>query len=525
MLIKNGTIVDGNLRKAYRGDIRIRDGMIVALGDAIHDDDPLVIDAADRIVAPGFIDTHSHSDLRLLIDSKMEPKVRQGITTEIIGQDGISMAPLPIGYIDTWRKNIAGLNGESDLIDWKYRNTLGYLNQLATKKIQTNVGYLAPHGNIRMEAMGLAKQKATQAELGRMKDIVRREFESGALGLSTGLIYVPCAYGDREELTALSEVVAEYRKILVVHQRSEADTILESMDEMIDISRKTGVRLHFSHFKICGQKNWRQLDKVLDKLDQAIAEGLAITFDQYPYIAGSTMLGVILPPWAHDGGTDRLLQRLRDSVARKKMAEDIKNGIAGWDNFIDFAGYEGIYITSVKHAVNETVVGKNLLEIGEIRGKEPLEAAMDLLVEEENAVGMVDFYGKEQHLIQILRRKEGNVCTDGLLSGKPHPRVYGSFPRVLARYVKEQPILSLEEAVHKMTFKAAQTFSLSGRGAILEGYHGDLVIFDFDRVRDLGTYQEPAQYPLGIETVIINGAIVYDGQTVIPAGKGQILKN
>ncbi len=524
MLIKNGTIVDGTLRKAFQGDILIRDGLIQAVERGIVVDDLLVIDATAKIVAPGFIDTHSHSDLRLLTDGKMEAKVRQGITTELIGQDGISMAPLPLGYIDSWRKNIAGLNGESAAINWEYETTAGYLQELAKRPLQTNIGYLAPHGNLRMEALGLANRKATAAELNRMTVILERELAGGALGLSTGLIYIPCAYGDTAELIALCKVVAAAGKIFVVHQRSEADAILESMDEVLRIGRETGVKVHFSHFKVCGKKNWRHFEAVLRKLDQARDEGLAISFDQYPYLAGSTMLSVILPPWAHDGGTDRLLERLADPLQRRRMIWDIEQGSAGWDNFIDFAGCDGIYVTSVKTSQNAIAVGKNLMEIGKLRNQPPLEATLDLLLEEANAVGMVDFYGTEEHLIQILQRSEQNVCTDGLLSGKPHPRVYGAFPRFIHQYVKQQPVLSLEEAIYKMTFKPAQTFALAQRGALLAGYHGDVTVFDLERIRDVGTYQEPEQFPLGIEKVIVNGGLVYDGQTVTAGGNGQIIR-
>ncbi len=523
MLIKNGTIVDGTLRQAYPGSVLIRDGRIQAIGNDLDCDDPLVIDATHHIIAPGFIDTHSHSDLRLLIDSKLEAKVRQGITTEIVGQDGIAMAPLPARYIDCWRKNIAGLDGESDAVDWNYGTTRGYLEALDRRRVQTNVGCLAPHGNLRMEAMGMANRKASRRELEAMITILKRELDSGAIGLSTGLIYIPCAYGDTEELIALCKVVAEYGRIFVVHQRSEADAILESMDEIIRIGKETGVKVHFSHFKVCGRNNWPKLEAALEKLDQARADGLEISLDQYPYAAGSTMLSVILPPWAHEGGTDRLLERLQNRDARRKMAREIERGGAGWDNFIDFAGCEGIYITSVKHSRNQPAVGKNLLELGGWKGKDPLEAAMDLLLEEENAVGMVDFYGKEDHVIQILRRPEQNVCTDGLLSGKPHPRVYGAFPRIIHRYVVQKELLSLEEAIHKMTFKPAQTFSLRNRGALREGYYADLVVFDLDRIRDLGTYEQPDQYPAGIEKVIINGTPVFGGREVTPAGRGRIL--
>lgn len=276
--------------------------------------------------------------------------------------------------------------------------------------------------------MGLDNRQPTTAEIERMCQITRREMEAGAWGLSTGLIYMPCAYSETEEVIALCKVVAEYDGVFVIHQRSEADTILESMAEVIHIGKMSGVKVHFSHFKVCGRKNWGAIDKVIALLEEAQADGVRISFDQYPYVAGSTMLGVILPPWVHDGGTDKLLKRLEDPQLRKKMVEDIKKGIPGWDNFIDFAGLDQIFVTSVKTKANEAVIGKNLIEIGELRGKNPYDAVFDLLYEEENAVGMVDFYGTEEHVIRFLNRPEQNVCTDGLLGGKPHPRVFGTSP-------------------------------------------------------------------------------------------------
>jgi N-acyl-D-amino-acid deacylase len=233
------------------------------------------------------------------------------VTTELLGQDGISMAPLPKKFISPWRKNLAGLDGDSDELGWDYETTDGYLQALEANGVGLNESYLVPHGNIRMEAMGLDNRKPTPEELARMCDITRREMEVGAFGLSTGLIYMPCAYAETSELIELCKVVAEFDGAFVVHQRSEADTILDSMREVIEIGRRSGAKIHFSHFKVCGRKNWPLIDQVLALLDSAAAEGIRTSFDQYPYVAGSTMLGVILPPWAHDGGTDKLLERLR----------------------------------------------------------------------------------------------------------------------------------------------------------------------------------------------------------------------
>lgn len=245
----------------------------------------------------------------------------------VLGQDGISMAPLPKQYISPWRKNLAGLDGDSDDIQWDYETTENYLKMLEEVKPAPNECYLVPHGNIRMEAMGLENRLPNEEELEKMRQITRREMENGAVGLSTGLIYMPCAYSESKEIIEMCKVVAEYDGLFVIHQRSEADTILDSMKEVIEIGRQSGVQVHFSHFKVCGKKNWDKMDEVMELLEQAKKEGIRVSLDQYPYVAGSTMLGVILPPWAHDGGTDQLLKRLQDPELRQKMIYDIEHGI------------------------------------------------------------------------------------------------------------------------------------------------------------------------------------------------------
>lgn len=508
-LIWNGWIVDGSGGPRSKSDLVVEDEEIAFVG-AVHESDGFdrVIDAEGLIVAPGFIDTHSHSDLEVMVNPYVEAKIRQGVTTELLGQDGISIAPLPKRYISPWRKNLAGLDGDSDEVGWDFETTEGYLRVLEERGVGLNESYLIPHGNVRMEAMGLDNRKPAPAELERMRAIVRREMEAGAYGLSTGLIYMPCAYAETAELIELCKVVAEFDGAFVVHQRSEADTILTSMEEVIEIGRLSGVKIHFSHFKICGRKNWGLIDAVLGLLEKAKAEGIRTSFDQYPYVAGSTMLGAILPPWVHDGGTDKLMVRLRSREVRERMKRDIECGIKGWDNFVDFAGLDQIFVTSVKTDGNRDLVGKNLAEIGEMRGKDALDAAFDLLLAEENAVGMVDFYGKEEHVMRFLMRPEQNVCTDGLLGGRPHPRVFGSFPRVLGKYVREEKALTLEDAVRKMTEKPAEVFGFERRGLLKAGYFADIVVLNEETIIDKGTFVDPLQFPEGIEYVLINGRVV-----------------
>ncbi len=524
-LIKHGLIVDGNKTPAYEGDILIENEKILKISQDLNEEADKVIDAKGRVICPGFIDTHSHSDLVILVNPYNEVKIRQGITTEVLGQDGISMAPLPQEHISSWRKNLAGLDGESDEIDWKYETTENYLKMMDYNGVGLNETYLVPHGNVRMEAMGLEDRPATKEEIQKMCEITERELKAGAIGLSTGLIYIPCAYSLTEEIIEMCKVVAKYDGVFVVHQRSEADTILTSMEEIIEIGKQSGVKVHFSHFKVCGKANWKYIPQVIELLEKAEKEGIRVSFDQYPYAAGSTMLGVVLPPWAHSGGTDKLIERLSDENERAKMKKDIANGIEGWDNFIEFAGIDQIFVTSVKTEKNKDVIGKSLLEIGKMRGKDPLDAAFDLLKEEENAVGMVDFYGLEEHIIGFMKRDEQNVCTDGLLAGKPHPRAYGSFPKILGRYVRDLNVLTIEEAVYKMTKKAATSFSIKDRGELKEGYFADIVIFDKDTVSGCDDFINSMQYPTGIDYVIINGNCVVEEGKYNKIKAGKVLKN
>ncbi|WP_055667763.1 N-acyl-D-amino-acid deacylase family protein [Desnuesiella massiliensis] len=524
VLLKNGTIIDGTGEKPFKADLLIEDDIILKIQENIELMDAETIDVEGKIVCPGFIDTHSHSDLMILVNPYNETKIRQGITTEVLGQDGISMAPLPKEYISPWRKNLAGLDGDTDEIDWTYETTDNYLKMMEHKGIGLNQSYLVPHGNVRMEAMGLEGREATDEEIQKMCEITRREMEAGAYGLSTGLIYIPCAYSETKELIEMCKVVAEFDGLFVVHQRSEADTILQSMEEVIQIGKLSGVRIHFSHFKVCGKKSWKYIDDVIKLLEKAQAEGVKISFDQYPYVAGSTMLGVVLPPWAHAGGTDKLLERLSDNEMRARMVKDIQEGIPGWDNFIDFAGFDQIFVTSVKTEKNEKFIGKSLEEIGKFQGKNPYDATFNLLLEEENAVGMVDFYGLEEHVITFLKRPEQNVCTDGLLGGKPHPRAYGAFPRVLGKYVREEKALSLEEAIFKMTKKPAELLGLKKRGTLKAGNFADIVVFNPDTIIDKGTFIDPVQYPEGIDYVIINGNLVIDNGEYKKILAGEVLR-
>lgn len=521
ILIKNATVADGSGSPCRLEDIAIADGKFVR-PDAAPDE---IIDAAGLVCLPGFIDTHSHSDIQVLIDPYVRPKIRQGITTEILGQDGISAAPLPPRFVEAWRKNLSGLDGDSESLDWSWQDTRGYLDRIESGKgSATNVAYLVPHGNLRMAALGLEDRPAGPSEIAEMRRLLEQELDAGAVGLSSGLIYIPCAYANQAELTALCAVAGRRGKPFVVHQRSEADDVVASMREILDIARDTGVHAHFSHFKICGMRNRHLRDAMAAMLDEAKRQGLDVSFDQYPYTAGCTTMTALLPPWAQSGGADQLLARLGDASERERIARDMRDGIPGWDDFLDFAGADHIHITSVHSAKNMDVAGKTLAEIADQRGIGVYDAVFDLLREENLAVSIATEFGLDEDIAFFMRRPEQNVCTDGLFGAKPHPRVYGSFARILEKYVKQDKVLTLEEAAHKMAGKPAALFGLTGRGLIAPGKQADFVLVDMNRIADKATYLDPIRYPEGFVSVWVNGQAVFRDGTDTPALPGTVVR-
>lgn len=523
LLIKNGRIIDGTGSPWYYNDVAVKNGKIVKIGKLSDAEANEIIDADNHVVSPGFIDMHTHSDLIILDEPLIEAKVRQGITTDLLGQDGVAAAPLHDNYIESWQRNIAGLDG-TPTVDWDWKTVGNYLDKIEKNNPSYNLATLAPHGNIRMEVMGLENRFATDEEIEKMRQILRRSLDEGAVGLSTGLIYVPCCFAEMKELEALCQVIAEYGAPLVIHQRSEGDEILESMDELIEMMKRCGAHLHFSHLKNCGKDNWEKTKDVLKKIDQARKDGLEVTFDQYPYIAGSTMLSAILPSWVHDGGTEEMLKRLQERDSRERIIKEMETGLKGWDSMSKWAGWNGIVITSVVTKENEFCIGKSIEEIAEIKQLNEADIALDLILQEKNDVGMIDFVMDEESVKMILSHPSGTIGSDGLLGGEPHPRAYGSFPRVLGKYVREENVTTLEDMIRRMTSQPARIIGLQDRGLIREGLNADIVIFNPDTVIDNATFENSRQFNTGIEYVIVNGEIIVDGEQAFPKPVGKVIR-
>ena len=513
LVLRRGTIVDGTGRPGFIGDVAIYDNDIVAIDceDSLHSQEE--VDCKGLVIAPGFIDTHSHSDLRVFSEPQLPMKVRQGITLEVFGQDGISVAPIRKADRHQMERTLAGLLGQLGR-EWDWESVGEYLTAVERARPAIDCAYLIPHGAVRLSVIGMENRQATTAELGEMQELTSRSMREGAVGLSTGLIYPPCCFADTAELVALAKAVAEFDGVFVAHMRSESDYIEDAVAEMIEIGRQSGVRTHISHFKIAGRENWPLIDGVLEMVRLAQVEGIRLTADQYPYIAGSTMLGAILPPWTHAGGVDATLERLASEQERLRMREAMLSRTRSeWDNFWKWSGPEGIIISDIPSGRHPAYVGKSLAAAAAIAQRagagvseeNAADFALSLLAEERLGVGMISFSQSEDVVRRIMTEPYVNVCTDGLLGGKPHPRAYGTYPRILGHYARGESLLTLEETVRKMSGLAAETFRLNQYGHIETGQRANLVVFDPQRVIDRATFEDSKQYPEGIEHVIVEG--------------------
>jgi N-acyl-D-amino-acid deacylase len=521
-VLKGGTVVDGTGAPRVRADVAIEGGRIAAVAPGL--DGGETIDCTGHVVCPGFIDTHSHSDVKVLADPGLPMKIRQGITLEVFGQDGISVAPVREEERAVWKQKLAGLLGDFG-VDWDWTRTGEYLSRVGGARPAPDFAYLIPHGAIRQVAMGGDDRAPSSAEVARMQDLLRAGMDEGACGLSTGLIYPPCCYAKTEELIALGLVLAHARKPLVVHMRSESDRILDAIAEMLTVARESGCAVHISHLKIAGRDNWARADEMVALVESARAEGLAITADQYPYVAGSTLLGAILPPWAHDGGTDATVERLKSPAARERMRAQMADpSPADWDNFWKWSGPEGIVIADVPSGRHADRLGASLADAAAAWGKDPFEAAFDLLLEERMGVAMVSFSQDESVVRRFLGLPWVNACTDGLLGGRPHPRAYGTYPRILGRYVRDERVLTLEAAVRKLTSQAADAFGFAGHGRLRPGARANVVVFDPETVADRATFEEPMQFPVGIRDVLVAGMPVLRGGATTDARPGGLVR-
>ena len=533
LIIRDGKIIDGTGNPWYRGDVAVKDGKIAAVGKLSEAEAETIIDASGLIVAPGFIDAHSHADGSTMYYRDMESLVMQGITTVMSGQCGSSPAPVNPDLKEEMEKRRArNLPPEVDpKITWTTFED--YLVEEEKEGLGVNVAHHVGHGAIRIAAMGFEAREPTPGELERMRELTADAMESGAFGLSTGLIYPPGVFAKTEEIIELAKVAARYGGVYDTHLRGEGKTLIESMEEAIRIGEEAGIPVHISHHKAATKSIWGKSTESLRLLQEARERGLDVTVDQYPYRAGATSLATCLPPWAHEGGMERLLERLKDPELRERMKKDIEDGIPGWENFAGELGWENVMVSRVVSEENKPVEGKNIEEVREMRGDPDCSTSLfDLILEEEGAAGMIIFAMDEGdvrrimgHHLQMVGTDSGASAATGFMRrGKPHPRGYGSYPKILGRYVRELGVLRLEEAVRKMTSFPAQRFGVLDRGILRPGMWADITIFNPETVIDKATYQDPHQYPEGIEHVIVNGEAAVERGEYTGALAGRTLR-
>jgi N-acyl-D-amino-acid deacylase len=508
-LITNATIVDGTGAPARHGSVAITGGRIVRVGDGgTTGDGPSraarVIDARMAVVCPGFIDIHTHSDLTLLVDGTGESKLRQGVTTEVVGNCSFSAFPIEPSRLDLHADHLA--RATAPLTPW-WTDLDGYARALEEEGVALNVASLAGHGTLRVAAMGVDARSPSAAELDRMLGDLDKSLAQGAFGMSTGLTHVPSAYGDFDEVVALAEVLAQWGALYATHARAVGNDERDAVAEAIEVGRSTGATVEFSHLAINRPERWGTGHELLQMFERARADGVDIMFDVYPYDASSSSLTQYLPPWVQEGGTDEMRGRLADPATRRRALADMA---AGWFNGIPWL-WDRFVVSSTPDGAH---VGLTLAELSVALDVPPDELALQLCEEYGNEIQMVLFYRTDDDVSAFLRHplavvgSDGNAIALDQTIAKPHPRSFGTFPRVLGRYVRERAVMELPDAIRKMTSEPARRLGIRDRGSLAVGHAADLVIFDPATVADRATFEQPAGAPSGISHVMVNGRFV-----------------
>ena len=527
LIIKNGRVVDGSGRHGFKADVAIKGNRIARIGNLRGAKAKREIDARGQIVAPGFIDMLGQSETFVLIDPRAMSKVMMGVTTEITGE-GESIAPVN----DRILKEQEDFNRRFNLtVDWRTLDE--YFQRLGKQGAGVNLGTFVGATQVREYVIGYDDRPPTPAELEQMKQLVAEAMKDGALGVSTSLQYVPARFAKTDEIVELAKVAHQYGGIYISHQRSEANAIDDSMREVFEIARRAHIPAEIWHFKTAYKRNWGRMPEMLRRIEAARRQGLKITADVYPYVAGSTSLSACLPPWALAGGTDRMIARLKDPATRARLKQEIGADSNAWENiYLGSGGPSGILIGSVVNRDLESSQGKRLSEIATAQNKDPLDALFDFIIADRGQTGAIFFMMSEADMNAALKSPLVSICTDssaratdGPLAGsKSHPRGWGTYPRILGHYVRDLHLMPLELAIHKMTGLPASNVGLKQRGLIREGYFADITIFDPKTVIDRATFEEPNQYPVGINFVIVNGQIEVDNAQRTPALAGRVLR-
>jgi N-acyl-D-amino-acid deacylase len=516
VLIRGGTVYDGSGGPPRRADLGLRGERIEAVGDLAGATGGAVIDATGLAVAPGFVNMLSWATDDLLADPRSQGDIRQGVTTEIFGE-GESYGP----WSEPMKIRRRAMQGDFRFeVTW---TTLAeYLRLLERRGVAPNVASFVGTGTIREHVVGLDDGRPTPAQLDAMRDLVRREMEAGALGIGSSLIYAPDAFNTPEDLVELAKVAARYRGKYITHMRSEGDRLLEAVDETIRVAREAGIPAEIYHLKAGGEANWPKLERVIEKVEAARREGLKITADMYTYTAGATGFDACVPPWSREGGWARLFERIRDGETRARILKEMRAPGAGWENLCRLAGSpERIQLVAFRNEALKPLTGKTLAEVAAARGRSPEDTVVDLVVEDESRVGVLFFLMSEENVRRQVRlpwvsfgSDAGSMAPEGVfLKSSTHPRAYGNFARLLGRYVRDERLVPLEEAVRRLTSLPAENLGLERRGRLVPGHFADVVVFDPATVEDRATFEAPHRYAVGVRHVLVNGVpVLRDGE-------------
>jgi len=511
VVIRNGMIYDGSGRPPARGDVVIDADRIAAVVPSAGCRGRVDIDACGLAVAPGFINRLSWANESLIADGRSQSDIRQGVTLEVLGE-GRSMGPLTEEMKQELRRRQEDVRYE---IAW---TTLGeYLEWLERRGISCNVTSFVGATTVRVHEIGYENRPPTPQELERMRQLVRQAMEEGAVGVSSSLIYVPACFAGTDELVALAEVAAAYDGLYISHIRSEGARIFEAIDEFLTIARKARVRAEIYHIKVSGRDNWHKMDRVFEIIEAAQAEGLAVTADMYTYHASATGLDAVMPSWVQEGGHEAWVRRLRDPEIRQRVRAEMRFPKGDTDVGLRSVGSAAnVLLVGFRNPALRHLTGKSLADVAAMRGRSPEDTAMDLVIEDDSRVGAVFFSMSEEHVRKEIRRPWISFCSDSaslapegaFLNRNPHPRAYGSFARLLGRYVRDEKLIPLEEAIRRLTSFPAENLRLAARGRLAPGYYADLVVFDPATVRDLATFEQPHRYAVGVRDVFVNGVAV-----------------
>ncbi|WP_339714883.1 D-aminoacylase [Cyclobacterium amurskyense] len=527
VLIKNGQIVDGSGEASYIGDIGIRGDTISAIGKLSGAKGEIEIDATGLVVAPGFINMLSWAVDALIEDGKSQSDIRQGVTLEVFGE-GTSMGP----WTDEMKKEEQKMQGDIKYpISWTSLSE--YLDFIVDKGISTNVASFIGATTLRIHTVGYENRAPSPEELDSMRTLVKKGMEEGALGIGSSLIYAPAFYSSTEELIALCKVAAQYEGMYISHIRSEGNQLLESLDELIQIADEANIRAEVYHLKMAGKSNWNKYDAVVSKIDSARSAGLSITTNMYTYTAGATGLDASMPPWVQEGGYDKWAERLKDPKIRTQLMEEMATPTNEWESLMmGVESYEDILLIGFKNDSLKYLTGKSLAEVAEMRNSSPIETAMDLVIQDGSRVGTVYFLMSEENVkkqIQLPYMSFGSdaasYAPEGVfLRSSSHPRAFGNFSRLLGKYVREEKVISLEEAIYKLTTLPATNLKIKKRGALKEGFYADLAIFDPNEIQDHATFDKPMQYSTGMVHVFVNGTQVLNNGEHTGALPGRMVK-